>query len=612
MPWLDRQAAAWRAARTEACIDAETGAWTAELSERGVQCLEERRLALGALITTLGRAGPEVARRAVSTAAGLEPMTRCRDAQQMARAPSLPTEDAERVQRVRESIVQVGDFETAGRFDEGITAARAALVAAEEVGWAPIVAAARLKLGALLAGRGDFTGAEAALVAAYFMAMEGDELGVAADAGLALTQLIGNLGRHEEGKRWARHTELVLRPLEPTAGLRSARRLIRLAGILVMTGEYAGAAELYASGLAIQESQLGRGHPELIGTLNAISEVRMNLGDKLGAGEVLERALAIAEETLGADHPELADSLQNLARLRSTLNARDEAIVLSERALAIQEKALGPEHVTVAGSLIQLAGLYRLVGDQARSLAASERALQILEVALGPDHPKVAAAVATLATSRQNMGAFAEAKALNLRALQIFEKALGPEHPDVAKSLKNLANSHKHLREFAAARPLLERALAIREKALGPEHPVVALTLIDVGSVNLDLGEPAAALGPYTRALKIAEVLVPPDDALVASALVGLAGIAVAQRRLAEVAPLAARVEALIAAGKLPPPEKAYVSFKLGKALWAADPGQRAHARTMIAGVRTALLTLQKTTSELTEVEEWLVAHPLQ
>jgi tetratricopeptide (TPR) repeat protein len=612
MPWLDRQAAAWRAARTEACVDAEIrGTWDAEQSERGYQCLEERRLGLASLITTLTHAGPEAAQRAVSTAAGLEPVAPCRDPGQMARTPSLPVEVAAQVQAAREAIVQVGDFQTAGRIDEGVAAARAASTTAEAVGWPPIVAAARLKLGTLLVDKGDFPAAEAALISAYFTAVEADALGVAADAAVALTQVIGqSLGRHEEGKRWARHAQLTIRLLEPVPGLRSARRLHQYAGILNATAQYAEAAALFAEALTIQESLLGKEHPELLATLHAVADVRMAMGDKLGAREPLERAAAIAEAALGADHPNVAANLLALAKLRSALSEREAALALGERALAIQEKVFGPDNVNLAASLILIAGLHRQLGDNEGSRAASERALRVLEAALGPEHPKVAAALATLAGSRQAQGAFAEAKALNLRALKIFEKTLGPEHPDVAKNLKNLANVHKHLREYAEAKPLLERALAIREKVLGPKHPVVALTLIDVGSVNLDLGDPAAAKPFYTRALQVAEALTPADDALVGSALVGLAGIAVAQRRFAEVAPLVARVEALLARETLPPPERVYVVFKLGKAIWESDRARRSDAVSMIEGVRSTMLELHNATSDLSEVEAWLAAHP--
>ena len=609
MPWLDRQAAAWRAARTDACIDAEIlGAWDADTRERGYQCLEERRLALASLVTTLTQAGPEAAKRAVGAAAALEPVAPCRDPGQLARTPSLPVEVAAKVQRVREAIVQVGDFQTAGRFDEGVAAARAALATAEAVGWPPIVAAARLKLGVLLVDKGDFAAAEVALVAAYFMAMDAGASEVAADAALGLTHVIGKLGRHEEGKRWSRHAELAIAPLEPSAGLRSARRLNQLASILATTAGYAEAAELYASALAIQESLLGRGHPELVGTLNAIANLRITMDDKAGAGELLERAVGIAEEALGADHPALADSLHNLANLRIALKAHAEALVLEERALAIQERTYGPEHVNVGTSLITISGLHRQLGDHARSLASSERALEIFEAALGPEHPRVAAALATLASNRKTMGAHAEAKALNRRALEIFERSLGPEHPDVAKTLKNLANSHKALEEFAEAKPLLERALAIREKVLGPRHPVVALSLIDVGSVNMDLGDPAAAKQPYERALAVAELQEPRDDALVASALVGLVAIAAAQGRVADVTPLSERTEALLARG-LPPGEHGYVAFKLAKALWQASPKHHPRARELAVGARDALRRIHGDATSLAEIDAWIARH---
>jgi hypothetical protein len=58
MPWLDAKASAWRAARSELCLDREVyGAWSAELAERGQWCLDERRMELEALVTELSRGG---------------------------------------------------------------------------------------------------------------------------------------------------------------------------------------------------------------------------------------------------------------------------------------------------------------------------------------------------------------------------------------------------------------------------------------------------------------------------------------------------------------------------------------------------------------------------
>jgi len=608
-PWLDRQAEAWRAARTEACVDAEIrGTLDAGTRERGDQCLDERRLALASLVESLAQAGPEAAMRAVSAAATLEPVAACRDPGLLARSPTQPVEVAAQVQAAREAVITIDESSSAGRSDAGVAAARAALAAAEASAWPPIVAEAQRKLGALLAARDELAGAEEALERAYFTASEAGALGVAADAGLLLANIATKRGRHDEGKRWLRHADLAIRPLEPAAGLRTARRFSQLTVLLTATAEYAQAGEAGARALAIQESILGAGHPELVGTLNLLADVQRALGDEPGTRALLERALAIAEDTLGADHPALAISLLNLSQLQQRLHPL-EALALQERALAIQERAFGRGSGEVAAILLSVANVHRQLGDHERSRVANERALAIFEATLGPEHPRVAAALATLASNRKALGAHAEAKALNLRALKIFERSLGPEHPDVAKTLKNLANSHKTLDEFAEAKPLLERALAIREKVLGPKHPVVALTLIDVGSVNMDLGDPVAAKEPYTRALAIAELQEPRDEGLVASALVGLVAIAASQRDLAAVAMYSERTLALL--GGLPPGEHGYVGAKLAMALWRADPKKyRAQARDLAVGARDALRGGKGDASSLAEIEAWLAAHP--
>src|SRR5262245_9468050 len=60
-PWLDERAVAWRQARVEACLDAEVrGRWDADMLERSLWCLDDRRTAIASLVDALTQADPDV------------------------------------------------------------------------------------------------------------------------------------------------------------------------------------------------------------------------------------------------------------------------------------------------------------------------------------------------------------------------------------------------------------------------------------------------------------------------------------------------------------------------------------------------------------------------
>ena len=92
LPVLDRQAEAWREHRSRACRMADLeGTLDAERLDRAVWCLDERRMALAALVTELSHADAMVARKAVTAATGLPSASPCLDAQVLAALPDDET-----------------------------------------------------------------------------------------------------------------------------------------------------------------------------------------------------------------------------------------------------------------------------------------------------------------------------------------------------------------------------------------------------------------------------------------------------------------------------------------------------------------------------------------
>ncbi len=570
MPWLDRQAAAWQQARTEVCLEAGASERGEDL-DRTMWCLDERRLELESLVAELSRANEQTVQRAVPAASGLERVEPCRDAALLSRLPVPPTTGRSEIRAVRAGLAEAGNLELAGKYTEGLALAQATNTRAATLGFAPLAAAARFRAGRLLQESGRYAEAEAELEGAYFQATAAGATGVAADAAVSLINVVGyRLARPADGRRWSRHAEAAIRVLEADEGLRAATRLLNLATVDNITGEYVEARALF------------------------------------------ERALAIRERSLGPEHIEVARSLNNLGLACTSMGALTEARALLERALRVREHALGPEHPEVARSLTNLANVHFKVGDFAAAQRLFERALGINERAFGREHPEVAASLNNLAGVHDETGAIAESRPLYERTLAIWEESLGPDHPDVAVVLSNLASVLVQEGAQAQAQALIERALSIRERALGPDHPDVALLLGELANVRRALGAHDEARALYERGLRISEHNPDRDPTDLVPLLLGLGEVALAQQRPAEAQQYVTRALAALDSSKTPAWMSAAARFIHARAL-AEIPedagGDRSEAVALALQARDAYRTLKGKEKDISQIEQWLAAH---
>jgi tetratricopeptide (TPR) repeat protein len=463
--WLDRQAADWREARVQVCLDAEVhGRWDTDTRDRSLWCLEARRLELQSLVDELVQADANAVREAVAAASSLAPVAACRDDEVLETIAAPPEADREALRAVRADVVRARNLERAGRYGMGLELAKDALPRAEALGWPPLLAEARLQLGILLEVSGAYADAAAELERAYFAAAKGVAPEVAFDAACRLVHTVGVISaRHADGLHWARLADVALEDVP------DGERLAR-AGLLV--------------NLAIIQSETG---------------------DHGAARASLEQALAIRELALGPEHPDVANALGNLAVVHYATGAYGEARALLERSLAIQEEVLGSEHPHVADTLNNLANVHEVTGELDEAKALHERALALARELFGPEHPHVADGLNNLANVHASLGEHQAAKALHEQALAMRERTLGPAHPEVATSLGNLASIQEGLGEHDRARVLFERALAITEAALGPEHPELALSLLGLARVALAEHRPGDAVAPAERATRLRE-----------------------------------------------------------------------------------------------------------
>jgi tetratricopeptide (TPR) repeat protein len=657
MPWLDRQADAWREARVEACLDADVlGRWDADMLDRSRWCLDERRMELGSLVDELMLADPVAVARATLAASNLNSVGPCRDQAALARLSPPPAADREAIGEVRVELARVTSLHRTGRYATMLEMAHRALARAEALQWRPLAATARASLGVALQETGAYAEAESTLEAAYFEAANGVAPEVAFGTANRLVGLVGGrLARHPEGLRWGRHAELALVGLAEDMGLRHASLLINLSEIHDEAGDHDEAIASSRRALSLHEDVLGPDDPLVALAMHRLAISYTRVGNYGEAVALFERALAIHERTLGPDHPEVGNVLQPLTIAYFETGRYDEALAVGQRSLAISEQAFGPDHGNVSNilgalgmihsgtgdqrrarsyyeraleirerslgrdhphvglALNNIAGTYIRAGDYARALPFVERARSIFEHKLGPEHPDVANALTTLGVIHHRTGAHDQSIALHERALSIREKSLGPTHRDVAGSLGNLATVYYTLDDLARAKPLYERVLTIFEQSLGPSHPAVAQALTDLANVHLATDDHDQAEPLYERALSIYEAALDPGDPALTRPLDGLAEIALERGRPLDAVPLAQRVVTVREAAGVPPHELAHARFLLARALWDAPVdggGDRPRAVLLAEQARDAYRDLGKVGAEtLAEIETWLAEH---
>jgi len=123
-PWLDEHAHAWARARTDACqAHALQGRWDDDMLDRSAWCLDERRLELQALVTTLADADAEAANRAVVAAAGLHRIEPCLDDATLHRRSAPPPETRAEIAEIHAEVARADALRATGAYHEGLAVA---------------------------------------------------------------------------------------------------------------------------------------------------------------------------------------------------------------------------------------------------------------------------------------------------------------------------------------------------------------------------------------------------------------------------------------------------------------------------------------------------------
>ena len=459
---LDAYRDEWSAAYAEVCGD-PVEAELERLSAR-VRCLEHRLATLRAYVSLLEHADRRLVSEAVRGVERLPSIEVCVVSERL-ESSFPPAQNARQIAtftRIEERLAEAASHNFANRPEEARVAAEEALAQAEQVGSAPLSAAAVFQLGASARGRADFDASAEHLTAAFWMAMASHTDRVAVDAAITLVELHGHdLARFDDAERWARQARSLLErspdAVQAEVGLPAA-----LAKMALVRRRYDEASELL--GGAIEAEEPGTVVQGFLISMRASALEANNRFD--GARKHYEEARAILTSRLGDGHPEVGNVRVNLGVLLHRMGEFDDAIAELRAGIATLDASL-PNHAMTGMGHNNFALALQQQGHDDEAAQQFEAALAIMKDAMPPTHPYIGMLVGNVGIAAGKQGRTEEAREHIGRALVILSEAMGPEDPIAAELTLAWGDLERDEGNAELAAELYERTLELVDDVPG-------------------------------------------------------------------------------------------------------------------------------------------------
>jgi eukaryotic-like serine/threonine-protein kinase len=560
---LEAYARDWLGARRDACeAHLVRREQSAELHDRRVACLFERRAELAALAHALASADAGVVERAPLAAAELTPVADCADLERLQRQGEV---DPVR-QDLRVRLAQAQAQYKVGHYEPALEALAAVARAAHEHGAPALEAAGLFHRGSIHQRRRAHASANEAFEQAADLAEAGADDELAAEAWIYLARSQAMVGRIEVADQSVRRAWA------------KARRL--------------GEARLEH---AVRESQ----------AVVAWQAERFSEAIE-GQGLVVEWV----RDTFGEQHPRTADAEHRYANILSGAGRHAEAQQRYAKALTVLEQTLGAEHPELARVWFDMGVDHHDAGHDADAVQALEQAERRFAAAVGPRAPELVELNKLLAHLAQRLGNLDEADRRMKAQMELAGRGGLPpqEHLDLLSLEAMVASQRRnHAQAITACRAYLERFEAVPRTA---DLEVQALFMRAI--LVTELG----AVGRYDEAEPVARRLVdelahlgddPSVAALRAHAWLVLGRAAEARGQRGPAAEAYREGLDCVARADLAATEPRTVRARLGWGLGRVlPPSETVAARTLVSEAREALASAEPSAPELAEIDAWL------
>ena len=455
-------------------------------------CLERRLDDVEALLTVLGTAEPRALEGALGAVAELPSPQGCRtaDASEGPLAPALYGH-----------LSTVAALQRTGLSDKGLVAARELVEKASSTQDDGLQAEARVWLASLQRTAGRLELAEYNYKEALGLALRSAHDAVAADAAVALVELVGaDASRTKEAEGWvglaeALQDRVVASPDERAALLGARAQLLEVSG----RGE--AARRPLQEAVDLLEDAHGQEDVRVASAWVALGHHALRAQDPDAARPLFERARVVVRGAFGSMHPRTAAILHALGEVSLMEGNLDQAAVDLEQALAVRR--LYPDPAPRAETMVMRSFVEMARGD----LEAAEDTLVTVSGLSGlPAELRghVAVELARLALRRGDV-----ASALRgARASRALVTGSGRIEQAQRWGLDAIiADALLHQGDVGDAEHLVRDTVAALEAA-GTDAPWrLAEPLTIRGEVLLAKGMPARALGDLERALSLRPAL---------------------------------------------------------------------------------------------------------
>lgn len=424
----------WVSARTRICEATQLfGEQSEALLDVRMNCLDERRREVDALIRVFMEADEEVVVRAVGAAYELRSPTACEEAQPSSIDPK--PEDPRRrreIEEVEELVRDVDATRKAGRYTEALLLGVQAVDRAEHLVYAPVLATALLKEGLVRSRRREYESAKKVLLRAVEVATEAHDARTEAIAWVELIYIVGALQRNVETAdawRLPAKTALIRAQEEGDVGeLRYRKQLIEGASDFIAE-RFDAAEEAFREIIQLLESD-SKYASIVSGAWANLGLVAKYTNRPELARDAMQQALTLDRARLGAEHPRVADLQENLASLLIELGDIEEAESVARNTWDTRLRVFGRDHQQTALSEYVVARI--LARDRARWDEAEPLFVEAISIFRKHEHldVKLKYALEGLAGIADGRGDYNRSYDLYLESLTVLQKHEGNDFTD--------------------------------------------------------------------------------------------------------------------------------------------------------------------------------------
>lgn len=411
-----------------------------------------------------------------------------------------PSEDLEASIEIEAHLSESRNLMALGQAQDGLEAARAALVLAEEIDLNYYVCEAEYAIGVALMDL-DNPDALDALHRAFAAGLAAKHDAQIVDVATLLGASLGEEARYEEANSWFQHAAAALErePNERSAVALSLER----STLLLDQGKYVPAlAQLTEVEATVHETFGIRLRTR---ARQLLAEAHYRSGQPEEAVEILRRLVTDAETELGTKHPVLGGPLIALARDLDALGRTEESLVAAERAATLMADAYGPTHYGSLAAHSELMNTLVAAGENDRVEDLAPKLLADAREGLGIDDARYPGMADSVARALFIVGKRTEAIELFIEAVERSDAIDGPDHPASLLFLNNLAASLMLTGSFSEAEDRYRDVMARQQRVLGPNHRGTISSRLGLGATLQRQDRAAEAVPVLEEALSIAE-----------------------------------------------------------------------------------------------------------